>query len=131
MGKASRLPEPAPMFKTDWIKKAALVIPYGTMSALEPDHIDVMDKIIVDDRGQMNAGPLGALRPHIEAGKVSPQSVHAEIGEIIAREQVRRETDAETILFWHRGLSTSDIALGTAMLRKASKSGIGQILRYA
>ena len=131
MVEASRLREPEPLFKTRWIKKGALVVPYGTMSTLELDHIDVMDKIIVDDRGQMNAGPFGALRPHINAGKVNPQSVNAEIGEIVAGSKKGRESDDETILFWHRGLSTSDIALAAAILQKACESGVGQTLSYA
>ena len=32
---ASRLPSPQPMLKTAWIQKGALVVPYGTMSAVE------------------------------------------------------------------------------------------------
>jgi alanine dehydrogenase len=34
-------------------------------------------------------------------------------------------------LFWHRGLSLSDIALGHAMLEKAHALGVGQTLRFA
>ena len=34
MVEASRLPEPKPLFRTEWVKKGALVIPYGTMSAV-------------------------------------------------------------------------------------------------
>ena len=128
---ASRLPEPTPMFKTKWVRKGALVIPYGTMSTLEIDHTDIMDKIFVDDRGQMNAGPYGALRPHINAGKVSPETVNGEIGEVITGKCDGRKSQDETILFWHRGLSTSDIALGAAMLEKAKQMGIGQTLNYA
>lgn len=127
---ASRLPEPMPLFRTRWIRPGALVIPYGTMSALELDITDDMDKIVVDDRGQMNAGPLGALRPHIDAGKVSPESVHGEIGEIVCGRLPGRESEAETILFWHRGLATSDIALGVAMLQKAGRLNIGRTLDY-
>jgi ornithine cyclodeaminase len=128
---ACRLSAPEPLFKTAWVKPGALVIPYGTMSALELDLVDIMDKIVVDDRGQMNAGSFGALRPHMDAGKVSPETVHAEIGEIAAGLRPGRERDDETILFWHRGLSTSDIALGAAMLVKAAKQGLGQTLDYA
>ena len=131
MVEASRLPEPTPLFKTAWVKPGALVVPYGTMSSLEIDHTDVMDKIFVDDRGQMNAGPLGALRQHINVGKVSPDTVDGEIGEVVANKIAGRESEDETILFWHRGLSTSDIALGMAMLNKAKKLGIGQTLKYA
>ena len=42
-----------------------------------------------------------------------------------------RESDDERILFWHRGLSLSDIALGHAMLEKARRLGIGQRLSLA
>lgn len=127
---ASRLDAPTPLFKTAWIKPGALVIPYGTMSALELDITDRMNKIVVDDRGQMLAGPFGALRPHINAGKVAPDTVHAEIGEICAGLKPGRESADETILFWHRGLATSDIALGAAILAKAAAMGVGTELPY-
>ncbi|MYH37855.1 MAG: ornithine cyclodeaminase family protein, partial [Rhodospirillaceae bacterium] len=41
------------------------------------------------------------------------------------------ESDGETNLFWHRGLSLSDIALGAAMLEKAERNGIGATLPFA
>lgn len=128
---ASRLPEPKPLFRTDWVKKGAFVVPYGTMSTLPIDFTDIMDKIVVDDRGQMRAGHLGALRPHIDAGKVSETSIHGELGEVAVGKIPGRERDDETILFWHRGLSLSDIALGAAMLGKAAEMGLGQTLKYA
>ena len=128
---ASRLTEPAPMLKTAWIKKGALVVPYGTMSAVELSLTDIMDKMIVDDWGQCKTGQFGSLRAHVEAGRLSEATLHAEIGEIVAGQKAGREREEETILFWHRGLSLSDIALGSAMLDKAARLGIGQRLRYA
>jgi alanine dehydrogenase len=41
-----------------------------------------------------------------------------------------RESDSETNLFWHRGLSLSDIALGAFMLQKARHMQLGQTLRF-
>jgi ornithine cyclodeaminase/alanine dehydrogenase-like protein (mu-crystallin family) len=128
---ASRLTEPAPLLKTAWIKKGALVVPYGTMSAVELSLTDIMDKMIVDDWGQCKTGQFGALRAHVEAGKLSETTLHAEMGEIVAGQKAGREREEETILFWHRGLSLSDIALGAAMLDKAARLGMGQRLRYA
>ncbi len=128
---ASRLTGPEPLFKTEWVKKGALVIPYGTMSTLPLDFVDVFDKFVMDDLGQMRSGHLGALRPHIDAGKISESSFYAEIGEIAAGTKPGRESADETILFWHRGLATSDIALGAAMLEKARAMGIVQKLVYA
>ena len=128
---ASRLSEPQPMLKTEWIKKGAFVVPYGTMSAVELSLSDIMDKMVVDDWGQCKAGKLGSLRQHVEAGKLSEATLHAEMGEIVAGLKPGRERDDETILFWHRGLSLSDIALGHAMMTKADRLGIGQRIRYA
>ena len=85
----------------------------------------------MDDLGQMNAGHLGALRPHIDAGKINKESFSAEIGDIAVGRKPGREHAEETILFWHRGLATSDIALGAAMLEKARVKGLVQKLVYA
>jgi ornithine cyclodeaminase len=131
MVEASRLDAPNPLFKTEWVKKGTLVVPYGTMSAVELSLTDVMDKIVVDDWGQCKTGKLGALRAHVEVGKLTEQTVHGELCEIVAGRKPGRERDDETILFWHRGLSLSDIALGAAMLDKAKRHGGGQSLRYA
>lgn len=132
MVEATRLSEPSPLFKTEWIKKGAFVVPYGTMSAVEFDLTDIMDKIVVDDWGQCEPGrPLGALRRHVDEGKLTQETLHAEIGQVVCGDRPGRETDDETILFWHRGLSTTDVALGAALLAKAGKLGIGQKLRFA
>lgn len=128
---ASRLERPTPLFKTEWVKRGAFVVPYGTMSAVELSLTDVMDKIVVDDWGQCKGGKLGALRAHVEAGKLTEQTLHAELCQIAVGDRPGRERDDETILFWHRGLSLSDIALGHAMLEKAKRLGLGQNLRYA
>lgn len=129
---ASRLTEPAPMMKTEWLSKANLVMPYGTMSAVEMSLTDIMQKMVVDDWGQCRKGlPYGALRRHVDEGKLHEGNLHAELGQIVAGLKPGRENDAERILFWHRGLSITDIALGHAMLEKAKKTGIGQTLRFA
>jgi alanine dehydrogenase len=130
MVEASRLERRQEIFKTDWIRKGALVVPYGTVSALELSMTSVMNKIVVDDLGQFRAGAFGALRPHIDAGLISEHSVHAELCDVVIGAKPGREREDETILFWHRGLSLSDIALGAAMLGKAREMGLGQELPY-
>ena len=128
---ASRLQQPEPLLKTEWIGRGAFVVPYGTMSAVELSLTDIMDKLVVDDWGQCKSGPFGSLRAHVEAGKLSASTLHAELGQIAAGLKPGRERDDETVLLWHRGLSLSDIALGAAMLAKAKRLGLGQRLRYA
>jgi alanine dehydrogenase len=129
---ASRLEAPEPLLKTEWIKKGALVMPYGTMSAVELELTDVVDKVLVDDWGQCKKGlPYGSLRQHVDSDRITEENLHAELGQVVAGKSPGRESDDETILFWHRGLSLSDIALGKAMLEKAEEKKLGQSLRFA
>ena len=127
---ASRLPEPAPLFRREWVRKGALVIPYGTMSTLPLNFMDGIDAFVMDDLGQMGSGSFGALRPHIDAGIITRNSFYAEIGEIAAGLKPGRTAPDQTILFWHRGLATSDIALGIHMLEKARQLGLETRLPY-
>ncbi len=131
MVEASRLMEPEPLLRTEWIKPGAFVVPYGTMSAVELSLTDIMAKLVVDDWGQCKGGQFGSLRAHVETGRLSEATLHAEMGQIVAGLKPGRESETETNLFWHRGLSLSDIALGHAMLAKAERLGIGQRLRWA
>jgi ornithine cyclodeaminase len=128
---ASRLVEPTPMLKTEWIKQGALVMPYGTISAVELSLADIADKFLMDDFGQARAGRFGALRPLFDSGRLSEKDYYAELGQVVAGLKPGRERDDEIILLWHRGLSLSDIALGHAMLEKGKRLGIGQRLRFA
>jgi len=127
---ASRLTEPEPLLATNWVGPGALVIPYGTVSAVDLDLTEVMDKIVVDDWGQAGIGPLGSLRAHVDSGRLSRDNLHAELGQIVCGARPGREREEERILFWHRGLSITDIALGQAMLAKAQALGVGTTLPY-
>jgi ornithine cyclodeaminase len=131
MVEATRLERPEPHLLTSWVEPGCLVIPYGTMSAVELTLTDVMDKVVVDDWGQARAGTFGALRAHVDTGRLDEESLHAELCQIVVGDRAGRESDDERILFWHRGLSLSDIALGHAMLEKARRLGIGQTLDVA
>src|ERR1044072_3775227 len=113
------------MLRSEWIKPSAFVVPYGTMSAVELSLTDVMDKVVVDDWGQARAGRFGALRAHVDSGRLNEETLHAELCQIIVGERPGRESDDERILFWHRGLSLSDMALGHALVGKARRTGIG------
>jgi ornithine cyclodeaminase len=128
MVEASRLELPEPLLRTEWVEPGCLVVPYGTVSAVELTLTDVMDKIVVDDWGQARAGPFGALRAHVDSGRLSEENLHAELSQIVVGDRPGRESDDERILFWHRGLSLSDIALGHALVESARSVGIGQVL---
>jgi ornithine cyclodeaminase len=127
---ASRLTEPEPLLRTAWVKPGAFVVPYGTISAVELDLLDVMDKVVVDDWREAQSGRFGALRRHVDTGRLSAGSLYAELGQIVAGHRPGRERNDERILLWHRGLAILDIAVGVAILRRAEQQDIGTMLRY-
>jgi ornithine cyclodeaminase/alanine dehydrogenase-like protein (mu-crystallin family) len=127
---ATRLIAPEPILRTDWIGAGTLTIPYGTVSAVELSLTDVMDKVVVDHWGQCLRGPFGSLRAHVDTGRLTEQTLHAELGEIVAGRKRGRESDGERILFWHRGLATADVAVGGLLLQRARAGNVGTMLRY-
>jgi len=127
---ASRLTEPTPLLRTESVKQGAFVVPYGTVSAVEIDLLDVMDKVVVDDWRESQSGRFGSLRAHVDTGRLTQESLHAEIGEIVSGAKPGRERDDERILFWHRGLSVLDVALAHLVLTTAQARDVGTMLRY-
>lgn len=125
MVEATRLVEPEPLLRTAWVAPGTFVVPYGTISAVELDLLDVMDKVVVDDWGQAHAGPFGALRRHVDTGRLTRERLHAELGDIVAGHAPGRASPMERILFWHRGLSTTDVALAHLLWRRAEEAGLG------
>jgi alanine dehydrogenase len=127
---ASRLTEPEPLLRTGSVQPGAFVVPYGTVSAVELDLLDVMDKVVVDDWREAQSGRFGALRRHVDTGRLSAASLHAELGQVVTGRRPGRERNDERILFWHRGLAILDIAVGLAILRRAEQQRAGTMLRY-
>src|SRR5262249_37037140 len=73
---ATRLTRPEPILRTTWLEACTLLIPYGTMSALELGVLERMDKVLVDDWGQcVQDDGFGALRPHIRARLLSAETL--------------------------------------------------------
>lgn len=127
---ASRLTEPTPLLRTELVRHGAFVVPYGTVSAVEIDLLDVMDKVVVDDWRESQSGRFGALRPHVDTGRLTRESLYAELGEVVTGAKPGRERDDERILLWHRGLSILDVALAHLVLTRAEAADVGTMLRY-
>ncbi len=127
---ASRLTVPEPLLRTASVKPGAFIVPYGTVSAVEFNLLDVIDKVVVDDWREAQSGRFGALRPQVDSGRLTAGSLYAELGQIVTGRVPGRERADERILFWHRGLAILDIAVGLAILRRAEEQDAGTMLRY-
>ena len=89
-----------------------------------------MDKVVVDDWREAQSGRFGALRQHVDTGRLSPQTLYAQLGEIVSGQKPGRQNDSERILLWHRGLSILDVAVAHLILTKAELAQTGTMLRY-
>ncbi len=127
---ASRLTVPEPLLRAAWVKPGAFVVPYGTVSAVELGLLDIIDKVVVDDWREAQSGRFGALRAHVDTGRLTAASLYAELGQIVTGRVPGRESSQERILLWHRGLAILDIAVGLAILRRAEEQDAGTMLRY-
>ena len=119
---ASRLAAPEPMLKTAWIT------PRRVRRSLRDD--ERRRAFAHRHHGQDRRRRLGPMpkRPVRQPARArrcrqaSASTLHAELGEIVAGRKSGRESDGETILLWHRGLSTSDIALGRGDARQGANA---------
>ncbi len=127
---ASRLVTPEPLLRTAAVKPGSFVVPYGTVSAVELDLLDVMDKVVVDDWRESASGRFGSLRRHVDTGRLTQSSLYAELGQIVAGQKPGRESAEERILLWHRGLSILDVAVAHLLLTRAEALDVGTMLRY-
>lgn len=124
---ATRLERPQVLVDKDMIKPGALLVTYGWVMAVDPALPLAADKLVVDDWEQCCKG--GTFHPLIEAGQLSRQGLHAEIGQIVCGARPGREREDERIVFWHRGFAVSDIVLGRAIFERAKAEGVGRSLR--
>ena len=123
---ASRLPAPAPLLETAWIARGALVVPYGTMSAVELSLTDIMDKIVVDDWGQCKdravRQPARARRGRQAHGGDAPRGAGRDRRREEAGPRARRRDDPALA---PRAVDVGHRARRTRCSRRRSASGIG------
>jgi alanine dehydrogenase len=127
---ATRLTTAQPLLHPGLVRSGAFVVPYGTISAVSPDLLDIMDKVVVDDWREAQAGRFGALRHHVDTGVLTEQTLYSELGQIVAGSKPGRESADERILLWHRGLSILDVAVAYLILERAVAADAGTMLRY-
>jgi len=100
---ASRLEQPTPLLRTEWIKRSALVMPYGTMSAVELSLTDIMDKLVVDDGASARAARSARCAPMSTPASSPRRRSTPSSARFVAGGKPGRTSEDETILFWHRG----------------------------
>lgn len=84
--------------------------------------------LVVDVTGQ--AAAFGDLHHAIEAGVLSPDAVHAELGQIVAGGRPGRRSDDDIIVFDSTGMALQDVASAAVAYERAVELGLGTRVNF-
>lgn len=110
-----------------WIRPGTHINAVGTdtrgKQELDPQIFALADKIVVDNINQCRY--LGECQQAFDAGIISRETVHAEIGEIIAGRKPGRQQPDEITIFDTTGVAIQDLATAGYALAQARLRGAG------
>jgi len=86
-------------------------------------------KVVCDVIEQCAA--MGDLHHALDAGTIQTESVHAELGEIVAGRKRGRESAEEVIVFDSTGMALQDVATAATVYEKAIREQAGTSLKFA
>jgi ornithine cyclodeaminase len=121
----------APVVRRDWVRPGTHVnsVGYNTAGHGEVDGDLIRDAlVVVESRAAVLAPPPSGsveLRRAIEAGIVTRDFIHAEIGEIVAGRVAGRSDDQTITLYKSIGVAVQDAAASRLVLQAAAISGAG------
>lgn len=95
---------------------------------IDPAVFGSVDRIVVDHLGQCAA--LGELHHALDAGIVTEQNVHAELGEIVNRNKPGREGRDEITICDLTGVGVQDTAIANWALLKAKHAQCGKTVTF-
>jgi alanine dehydrogenase len=111
-----------------WIKPGTVLFPMGSYQECEDRFILTADRIIVDHVEQCMH--RGAMKELSAAGRITPESVYATIGEIVAGRKPVPDLSKERILCLPVGTGAMDVAVATVAMRRAREKGAGSSFAF-
>jgi ornithine cyclodeaminase len=105
-------PSREPLLELSWLSEGATVIAVGSdgpeKQELAPEILAAAGKVVVDSRAQCLS--LGETHHAVAAGLMAPESIHAELGEVLLGMRAAREGD-ELIVCDLTGVGAQDAAM--------------------
>jgi ornithine cyclodeaminase len=120
-----------PVVRRSWVRPGTHVnsVGYNAAGQGEVDAELIRDALVVVESREaaLAAPPSGAieLRRAIDAGVVTADHVHAEIGEIVSGKAAGRTNADEITLYKSVGVAVQDAAAATLVLAAAARTGTG------
>lgn len=109
--------------KAAWIKPGTVVFPMGSYKETEDEVILQSDAIVVDHVGQ--ALHRGALKALADAGKLTPESITATIGELAMGSYDLGDVSDKRILCLPIGTGALDVAVAEIAYQRMTAKGMG------
>lgn len=123
-------PVRSPIVKNAWVRPGTHINAIGADAKGKQEletSLTKRAKIVVDDAAQ--AIHSGEVNVPISEGKLRPDEIYAQIGEIVAEKVHGRTSKDEITVFDSTGLAIQDVASGRAVYEKALDSGMGLRLK--
>lgn len=114
----------APLFCADAAGPGVYIAAMGSYPELDPELVLAADKLVVDSVDQNLA--RAQLGPLFESGRLRPENLYAELGDIVAGKKPGREHPNERIIACLIGMSTEDVVVAARVRTAAERRGIGQ-----
>lgn len=125
-------PSRQPFLKRAFVAPGTFIAAVGADSPekqeLEPELLRG-NKLVVDLLEQC-AG-IGELHHALAAGVITRESVHAELGAVLAGVKPGRTSAQESIIFDSTGMALQDVVVAAAVYEKALASGQGTLINFA
>lgn len=118
----------SPVVQADWVQPGTLVLAMGQAEEVDPQLFlrarNVADEIHTAlEEGHIYAG--------IQAGALTPDVAHANLGEVVAGLKPGRTRDDEIIIFDSSGLCIQDMAAAIHVWKRAQELGMGTWADFA
>lgn len=120
-------PSRGPVVRDEWVKEGLHINAIGADAPGKQEldeKILLRAKIVVDDYEQ--AIHSGEVNVAISKGLLNPKSIHASLGEVIAKIKAGRECNDEITVFDSTGLAIQDVAVAKIVYERALKKGVGR-----
>jgi ornithine cyclodeaminase len=112
-------PSRKPLVRAEWLREGTHVTALGADSPgkqeLDPECLDRADLIVVDRFAQCSA--FGELKYAIDAGLLTRNDVHGELGAVVAGRKPGRSNDREITIADLTGVGFQDTAIASAAFR--------------
>jgi ornithine cyclodeaminase/alanine dehydrogenase-like protein (mu-crystallin family) len=121
-----------PVIKRDWIGDGAHINAIGTHSpqSREIDTATMASARIFVDRRESALNEAGDYLLAAKEGAVTPESIVAEIGEVVIQTRKGRASPSEITLFKSLGLAIEDVVCAEYLYRKAQAEDVGTWVNF-